>query len=204
MFSAVRLPGNAVLQSWTGSVPEDLLPTQRHPSQVSLLLFLCQFLSPFSVPLSVSQLLLPLSLLPPSPPSLSSLPLLPPSLLPLCLQRELRNRQRVSHSWSCQTGKFIRSSYFFDELSTKFCWCEFERDERERDGNCLQARTLRLMANAYLEWDGQTYWQKALNAVGGYDPVFTFNKHTPSLRIGEFRTQSSCWAAVEDKHSPPT
>ena len=27
------------------------------------------------------------------------------------------------------------------------------------------------MANAYLEWDGQTYWQKALNAVGGYDPV---------------------------------
>ena len=37
------------------------------------------------------------------------------------------------------------------------------------------------MANAYLEWDGQTYWQKALNAVGGYDPVFTFNKHTPPL-----------------------
>ena len=77
----------------------------------------------------------------------------------------------MSHSWSCQTGKFIRSSYFFDELNTAFCWCEFERDERERDGNCLQARTLRLMANAYLEWDGQTYWQKALNAVGGYDPV---------------------------------
>ena len=22
------------------------------------------------------------------------------------------------------------------------------------------------MANAYLEWDGRTYWQKALNAVG--------------------------------------
>ena len=84
MLSTVRLPGNAVLQSWTGSVPEDLLPTQRHPSQVSLLLFLCQFLSPFSVPLSVSQLLLPLlplSLLPPSPPSLSSLH---PSSLSVC------------------------------------------------------------------------------------------------------------------------
>ncbi|CAI8021544.1 Testis-expressed protein 11, partial [Geodia barretti] len=33
-------------------------------------------------------------------------------------------------------------------------------------GAVKQARTLRLMANAYLEWDGQTYWQKALNAVG--------------------------------------
>ncbi|XP_065900506.1 testis-expressed protein 11-like [Dysidea avara] len=29
-----------------------------------------------------------------------------------------------------------------------------------------QARTLRLLANAYLEWDVTAYWQKALNAVG--------------------------------------
>jgi hypothetical protein len=33
-------------------------------------------------------------------------------------------------------------------------------------GAVKQARTLRLMANAYLEWDSQTYWQKALNAIG--------------------------------------
>lgn len=33
-------------------------------------------------------------------------------------------------------------------------------------GAVKQARTLRLLANAYLEWDGVTYWQKALNAVG--------------------------------------
>ena len=29
----------------------------------------------------------------------------------------------------------------------------------------LQARTLRLLANAYLQWDGSLYWQKALNAI---------------------------------------
>ncbi len=29
-----------------------------------------------------------------------------------------------------------------------------------------QARTLRLLANAFLKWDGKTHWQKALNAVG--------------------------------------
>ena len=30
----------------------------------------------------------------------------------------------------------------------------------------LQARTLRLLANAYLEWNSDQHWQKALNAVG--------------------------------------
>ena len=29
-----------------------------------------------------------------------------------------------------------------------------------------QARTLRLLANTFLEWDGPAYWQKALSAVG--------------------------------------
>ena len=29
-----------------------------------------------------------------------------------------------------------------------------------------QARTLRLLANTFLEWDGQANWQKALSAVG--------------------------------------
>ena len=29
-----------------------------------------------------------------------------------------------------------------------------------------QSRTLRLLANAYLEWDSGANWQKALNAVG--------------------------------------
>lgn len=29
-----------------------------------------------------------------------------------------------------------------------------------------QARTLRLLANTFLEWDGPTNWQKALSAVG--------------------------------------
>ena len=29
-----------------------------------------------------------------------------------------------------------------------------------------QSRTLRLMASAFLDWDGDSYWQKALNAVG--------------------------------------
>ena len=29
-----------------------------------------------------------------------------------------------------------------------------------------QSRTLRLLANAYLEWDSSANWQKALNAVG--------------------------------------
>ena len=33
-------------------------------------------------------------------------------------------------------------------------------------GAIKQARTLRLLANAYLEWDGEAHWQKALNAVG--------------------------------------
>lgn len=30
----------------------------------------------------------------------------------------------------------------------------------------VQSRTLRLLANAYLEWDSTANWQKALNAVG--------------------------------------
>ena len=29
----------------------------------------------------------------------------------------------------------------------------------------IQARTLRLLANAYLQWGGSLYWQKALNAI---------------------------------------
>ena len=29
-----------------------------------------------------------------------------------------------------------------------------------------QARTLRLLANTFLEWDGSSNWQKALSAVG--------------------------------------
>ena len=29
-----------------------------------------------------------------------------------------------------------------------------------------QARTLRLLANTFLEWDGHANWQKALSAVG--------------------------------------
>jgi len=33
-------------------------------------------------------------------------------------------------------------------------------------GAIKQARTLRLLANAYLELDGESHWQKALNAVG--------------------------------------
>lgn len=33
-------------------------------------------------------------------------------------------------------------------------------------GAVKQARTLRLLANAFLEWDRKTYWQKALNAIG--------------------------------------
>ncbi|XP_064629200.1 testis-expressed protein 11-like isoform X2 [Lineus longissimus] len=33
-------------------------------------------------------------------------------------------------------------------------------------GGKNQARTLRLLANAYLDWDAEQYWQKALNAVG--------------------------------------
>ena len=30
----------------------------------------------------------------------------------------------------------------------------------------FQSRSLRLLANAYLEWDQDQHWQKALNAVG--------------------------------------
>ena len=33
-------------------------------------------------------------------------------------------------------------------------------------GAIKQGRTLRLLANAFLEWDKDAYWQKALNAVG--------------------------------------
>ena len=33
-------------------------------------------------------------------------------------------------------------------------------------GVIFQARTLRLLAHAYLEWDSRQYWQKALNAIG--------------------------------------
>ena len=33
-------------------------------------------------------------------------------------------------------------------------------------GAVKQGRTLRLLANAFLEWDRDTHWQKALNAVG--------------------------------------
>ncbi|KAI0226541.1 Testis-expressed protein 11 [Lamellibrachia satsuma] len=33
-------------------------------------------------------------------------------------------------------------------------------------GHKNQARTLRLLAHTYLEWDSQQYWQKALNAIG--------------------------------------
>ena len=29
----------------------------------------------------------------------------------------------------------------------------------------IQARTLRLLASAYLDWESQEHWQKALNAV---------------------------------------
>lgn len=32
-------------------------------------------------------------------------------------------------------------------------------------GAIKQARTLRLLANAFLEWDGPGQWQKGLNAV---------------------------------------
>ena len=35
-------------------------------------------------------------------------------------------------------------------------------------GAIKQARTLRLLANAFLEWDSAAHWQKALNAVGQY------------------------------------
>lgn len=33
-------------------------------------------------------------------------------------------------------------------------------------GAIKQGRTLRLLANAFLEWDKDAYWQKALNAIG--------------------------------------
>lgn len=33
-------------------------------------------------------------------------------------------------------------------------------------GAVKQGRTLRLLANTFLEWDEDTHWQKALNAVG--------------------------------------
>ena len=35
-------------------------------------------------------------------------------------------------------------------------------------GAIKQARTLRLLANAFLEWDSNAHWQKALNAIGRY------------------------------------
>ena len=35
-------------------------------------------------------------------------------------------------------------------------------------GAIKQGRTLRLLANAFLEWDKDAYWQKALNAIGQY------------------------------------
>jgi len=37
----------------------------------------------------------------------------------------------------------------------------------------FQARTLRLLAHAYLEWDSQQYWQRALNAIGLANAVST-------------------------------
>ena len=37
--------------------------------------------------------------------------------------------------------------------------------------NSMEARTLRLLANSYLEWDSQLHWQKALNAVGQWESI---------------------------------
>lgn len=40
-----------------------------------------------------------------------------------------------------------------------------------------QARTLRLLANSFLEWDGSTHWQKALSAVGNSTIITFFMLH---------------------------
>lgn len=42
---------------------------------------------------------------------------------------------------------------------------EIGRGNPNADG-AKQARTLRLLANTFLEWDGSANWQKALSAVG--------------------------------------
>ena len=56
-------------------------------------------------------------------------------------------------------------------------------------GAVKQARTLRLLANAYLEWDGVTYWQKALNAVGPSLPV---ESPTAVILLHELLSCRSC------------
>ena len=49
------------------------------------------------------------------------------------------------------------------------CACRSKSEIDSLKGTPLlifQSRSLRLLANAYLEWDQDQHWQKALNAVG--------------------------------------
>ena len=51
-------------------------------------------------------------------------------------------------------------------------------------GAIKQGRTLRLLANAFLEWDKDAYWQKALNAIGQYTETnITTNNDHPCIQV---------------------
>ena len=57
-------------------------------------------------------------------------------------------------------------------MNNTVCACYAYRESYEIGRGCAnvgaikQARTLRLLANAFLEWDSDAHWQKALNAIG--------------------------------------
>lgn len=79
--------------------------------------------------------------------------------------------------WICSTRRSIRTVSHGSSNNCKsltyFGHCDpacresYEIGRGKPNMDCVrQARTLRLLANTFLEWDGTTYWQKALSAVG--------------------------------------
>ncbi|CAH3120833.1 unnamed protein product [Pocillopora meandrina] len=60
-------------------------------------------------------------------------------------------------------------TYYREEYEKCIAWLRESYDIRKENGssgaNKRQATTLRLMANAYLDWDSKQHWQMALNAA---------------------------------------
>ena len=68
--------------------------------------------------------------------------------------------------FSLSPEKQVRRKTKNEKRKTKSEKRKSKNEKRNEMNPVFQATTLRLLANAYLEWDHKKHWETALNAVG--------------------------------------
>eukprot|EP00057_Strongylocentrotus_purpuratus_P026148 XP_011680622.1 PREDICTED: testis-expressed sequence 11 protein [Strongylocentrotus purpuratus] len=105
---------------------------------------------------------------------------------------------RMCYNFGCDAVKSKMPEHAVEWLRTSF---ELGKECHDLD-NKLQARTLRLLANAYLDWDAKEYCQKALNAVSlanaEYIHPFGLHLKVKILLLGDSVDNKMLQAAMEE------